>query len=285
MGEISAAILCLIFLGFIFCAIIMKYDKEEKELKREEEREAEREAWEKEREARTQELAKQMQEAENRKMAAIQEESEILSCVPHILVPLDKYNFLTKNLIGDMPEVKLSNVTAKSNKLNMCDFVVIDIETTGIALNKSKIVELSAVRFQDFEPIEVFTTLINPQKLIPLDATDVNGITDDMVREAPLLREVSNEFLEFIGNSTIVGHNIIFDLRHLFYNGIDLSKNKKYCTYTLAKKAVSKNDVYDYKLTTLCEYFHIPVIQSHRSEYDCLATGRLFKRLVDDIVD
>lgn len=70
MGEISAAILCLIFLGFIFCAIIMKYDKEEKKLKRE------------------QEFAEQKQEAENRKMAAIQEESEILSCVPHILIPL-----------------------------------------------------------------------------------------------------------------------------------------------------------------------------------------------------
>ena len=96
------------------------------------------------------------------------------------------------------------------------DYVVFDLETTGTNVHEDSIIEISALKAEGGIVTDTFSTLVNPQCPIPYYATQVNGITDEMVAEAPLLKEALPEFLDFIGDSVLVGHNIhTFDLRFL----------------------------------------------------------------------
>jgi len=97
------------------------------------------------------------------------------------------------------------------------NYVVFDLETTGISPEEDSIIEISAIKVKGHEPVAEFDTLINPGTHIPAGATNVNGITDDMVREAPGLREALPDFLTFIEGEILVGHNIqSFDLLFLY---------------------------------------------------------------------
>lgn len=100
------------------------------------------------------------------------------------------------------------------------------------------LLEVAAIKFEDWTPIEKFHTLINPGKHIPEEATQVNNITDDMVINSPKFSQVIESLDKFIGNSNIVGHNLPFDLKFLYRNGHDFlaSKRKYYDTLEIAKK-------------------------------------------------
>ena len=195
--------------------------------------------------------------------------------------------------------VKTSNITPKGV---FDSFVVFDTETTGLSASRDRIVELAAVKFVKCEPIEIFHTLINPEKPIPEEATKVNHITDEMILGAPLISEILPSFEEFIGNDILVAHNLEFDLKFLFYSGSNLMDNKRKYIDTLeqAKKMLkgpkrvfdkeyglwdydydADYDVDDFKLDTLCDYFHINRLDMHRADVDALATGDLFLALVN----
>ena len=78
------------------------------------------------------------------------------------------------------------------------DYTVFDLETTGISANMDDIIEISAVKVKGGIVQDTFSTLVNPGRHIPAQATKVNGITDQMVSEAPLIREAMTEFLRFV---------------------------------------------------------------------------------------
>lgn len=88
------------------------------------------------------------------------------------------------------------------------DYVVFDLETTGTSVNTDEIIEISAVKVNEGEVVDTFSTLVNPQRSIPYFATAVNGITDEMVSDAPVLADALGEFLNFAGSMVLVGHNI-----------------------------------------------------------------------------
>ena len=201
--------------------------------------------------------------------------------------------------VSDMPELIFSNIT-KSNFEKIGDFVIVDTETTGIS-KRCSIIEVSALRCRNFEPVELFTTFVNPQKEIPIEITNLTGITSEMLSNSPEFYQISQSLLEFIGNDAVVGHNLKFDVEFLFVNNANLFKQKRkyFDTLTFAKKVLkapkykyvdgnykkdyeSDWDVDDYKLDTLCEYYDIYRDNAHRSASDCLATGLLFKALIDD---
>lgn len=200
-----------------------------------------------------------------------------------------------RNLVSNMNPLKFTNITKRTNKQSICDFVVLDIETTGIKISGNRIIEISALRFIDFEPSEYFSTFINPKMSIPEDATNINHITDEMVQNSPEFYQIKDSLLEFIGKSTIIGHNLTFDLRHIYASGLDLTACKKYDTYEIAKAKIKKENPYsdnyeedtilDYKLSTLCDYFNIDTVNLHSSLYDCYYTGLVFKELVDMVID
>lgn len=195
-------------------------------------------------------------------------------------------------------EPKYSNITPKGVFNN---FVVVDTETTGLAPSKDRILELAAVRFVDNQPVDAFHTYINPEKQLSVDAQKVNHITEEMVINAPSISQVLSCFEEYIGNSIVVGHNLEFDLKFLYYSGSNLLEKKcKFIdTYAQAKRMLkspkvkfdkewesyekdydSDYDVDDYKLDTLCSYYQIIIANQHSALSDAYATGKLFMKLV-----
>lgn len=195
-------------------------------------------------------------------------------------------------------EVKTSNITPKG----VYDrFVVFDTETTGLAPYRDRIVEIGAVRFVDYEPVERFTVLINPERPIPPEVSDINGITDDMVAYSPTISQVLPAFEEFVGSDNLIAHNLHFDLKFMFYSGSNLFdvKRKYFDTLEQAQRLLrrprrvydpdtdswgpdyySDYDVENHKLDTLCDYYDIRRAQEHRADSDALATGDLFLHLV-----
>lgn len=199
-------------------------------------------------------------------------------------------------------EVKFSNITSRTKLSSFNDFVVIDIETTGLK-STSSIIELSAVRFTNLHPTAIYSTLVKPKTKIPEKATSVNGITDEMVKDSPKIDELTISFMDFIGKSNIVGHNLEFDLKILKNKGITFGKRKYFDTLVLAKKVLKAPkyvydkefgiydkkddcdyDVESYSLESICDYYQIYRDDAHRGGSDCLATGLIFIEFLKHII-
>lgn len=88
------------------------------------------------------------------------------------------------------------------------NYVVFDFETTGISVIRDDIIEISAIRVRDHERTEIFSRLVNPGRPIPPEASRINGITDEMVCGEDGLGVILPEFLDFIGEDILIGHNI-----------------------------------------------------------------------------
>ena len=158
-------------------------------------------------------------------------------------------------------------------------FVVFDFETTGTDFD-DKITEIGAVKIVDGVIKESFTSLINPHKHIPTKVTELTGIDDDMVADAPDWSEVCPDFYKFCQDATLVAHNIDFDARFLKNQSEPLDyrfDNFRMDTLAIARDTV--NGLANYKLNTLCEHFDIQ-FRHHRALSDALATGELFIELI-----
>lgn len=187
-------------------------------------------------------------------------------------------------------DVNSRSITKSTNLAKLLDFVSIDVETTGIKTGGNDIIEVSAIHFHNFKQTELFTTLIRPRKPIPRDASDINGITDEMVQNAPKFCEIIPALTAFIGKMPVVAHNAAFDLKHLFVNGLDAANNRKvvYDTLHLSKKFCDE-DIMDHKLSTVCRDFGIVIDGAHRATADALACGMIFVKMLinsrDDCYD
>ena len=152
------------------------------------------------------------------------------------------------------------------------DYVVFDLETTGLSPEADEMIEISGIRVREGKAAEEFSTLVNPGRPIPYAASRVNGITDRMVREAPDLRDALGRFLAFIGEDVLVGHNIhTFDMLFL-YNGAARAlkrtvPNDYVDTLYLAKSCLP--GLYRYRLTDLAAHFGIDTQGAHRALKDC----------------
>lgn len=98
------------------------------------------------------------------------------------------------------------------------EFVIFDVETTGLSpAGGDRIIEIAALKVKNLKVQDKFCSFVDPQRDIPFGATQVNGITPEMVSGAPVSEEVLGNFLAFLGNGALVGHNIKFDLGFLCY--------------------------------------------------------------------
>ena len=102
----------------------------------------------------------------------------------------------------------------------MRSLVTLDIETTGLDSRKDAIIEVGAVRFNASRIEAEFSTLINPNRLIPPEITQLTGITNQMVQKAPPLSAILHELEDFVGDCPVVGHNVQFDLGFIFQANI-----------------------------------------------------------------
>lgn len=167
-----------------------------------------------------------------------------------------------------------------SNALAVKDYIIFDTETTGFSPRDDKIIELAAIKIKNGE-ISRFHSLINPQRRIPAKSREVHGITDADVAGAPFFWSILPELDAFLEPGLpIVGHNVLFDLRILWWAYHDASKDlgpRIYLdTYKLAQRCFPGRS--SYALASLIQdYQLIPGEQEHRSESDVEATWALFK--------
>lgn len=233
------------------------------------------------------EEAKRIAEARERRIEKIKEWREEftkkLEDIPKVEIRLSDEKVLRQNAILS-PYEKSATITKRSSIKNIKDFVVVDTETTGIKPGGNDIIEVSAIKFENFKPVLHFTTLLKPRKPIPTDATEINGITDEMVKDSPTFASIKSSLKEFIGNYPIVAHNASFDIKFLYVSGLDFDEKAKfYDTLELSKKHIKDYDnsyLSSYKLADVCEECNIFFDGAHRSSADALATGMLFIEII-----
>ncbi len=175
-----------------------------------------------------------------------------------------------------------ANAVVNSNDKNLDDeFVVFDIETTGLSPVTEAITEIGAVKIKDGQIVDSFNKFVNPGKPIPQKIVELTGITDAMVEEAPPISVILTEFYNFVGNSTLVAHNAGFDTSFIKNAAKDNGKDFEFCyidTLELARSLVK--GVKNYKLDTLTKHFNIKLENHHRACDDALATAQIFLKLL-----
>ena len=160
-------------------------------------------------------------------------------------------------------------------------FAVIDVETTGGGIAGNRLTEICIVLLRGTEIIDKYSTLINPEKHIPLQITALTGIDNEMVEDAPKFPEVAKKIEEMTRGAIFVAHNVNFDynvLRNEFKDlGFEYTR-KKLCTVRLSRKLIP--GLFSYSLGRLCDSINIPLINRHRAEGDTDATVIIFQRLL-----
>ena len=162
-------------------------------------------------------------------------------------------------------------------------YIVIDIETTGLRCGEDEIIELAALKIIDRMPADSFTALIDTEKVLPGNIMKLTGITQEELEKDGLeLSAALSEFLECIGNGKLIGYNISFDLSFIQNAckkcGKQMIANPTEDAIKLAKKKL--DDVRDYKLETVSRSFGLEE-QKHRALDDCYLIHRVYEKLKD----
>lgn len=161
-------------------------------------------------------------------------------------------------------------------------YVVIDVETTGLESETDEIIELAAIRVLNHKVVDTYSSFVKPACSIPKNIIELTGITQEMVeKDGKSLHEAVLAFLDFLGDSVIVSHNVRFDRAFLdaacIKLGIEKIKNKGKDTLGMSRRRVE--DVPNYRLKTLAEHFNIKTDETHRALADCLITFQLYEKL------
>ncbi|MGN8644961.1 PolC-type DNA polymerase III [Gracilibacillus sp. HCP3S3_G5_1] len=161
-------------------------------------------------------------------------------------------------------------------------YVVFDVETTGLSAIYDTIIELAAVKVHNGEIIDRYESFANPHHPLSETTTNLTGITDDMVKDAPEVEEVLKEFHEWMGDAILVAHNADFDMGFLNTGfkriGYQEASNPVIDTLELARLLFP--ELKNHRLNTLCKKLDIELTQHHRAIYDAEATGYLLWKFV-----
>lgn len=170
----------------------------------------------------------------------------------------------------------------KSIRENISDYTVIDLETTDINIYRCEIIELSAVKVRNSEIIDTFSTLVKPHGKISSLITTITGITNEMVKNAPKIQDVLSDYISFISDDIILGHNIASFDRNIIKIHCERLGLPPFCNDTLDTLTYSRYcdiNVPDRKLTTLTNYFNIEHKNAHRALADCIANHECYEKL------
>ncbi|AWK61263.1 3'-5' exonuclease [Helicobacter cinaedi] len=157
------------------------------------------------------------------------------------------------------------------------EFVFVDIETNGAKPQSSEIIEIGALRVKNSQILESFESYVYAP-FVPENITELTGIRQEDIQNAPQSKEVLRAFREFLGGGVFVAHNVNFDFSfldyHLRQNGLFGLLNPKLCTIDLAKKTILSKR---YALSYLNEFLGINTAMSHRAYADALTSFRIFE--------
>ena len=181
-------------------------------------------------------------------------------------------------LVDDLQDVA---VNEKGQSLNGT-YVVFDLETTGFSSIKDKIIEIGAVKVENGVITDKFSTFVNPKVPIPFKITNLTGITDDMVMEAPDIETILPQFLEFVGDAVLVAHNASFDVSFIEQNCRyqDITPNFT-SVDTVAMARILLPTLSKFKLNVVANALHISLENHHRAVDDAGATAEIFVKFVE----
>jgi DNA polymerase III epsilon subunit family exonuclease len=161
------------------------------------------------------------------------------------------------------------------------EFVMLDIETTGLDENYDRILEIGIVHYKNGKKLDSYNQLINPDTFIPDEITRINGITNEMVIDKPRIYEVIDEVYNRIKGKIVAGYNVEFDLKFL---GVALERSNKkidvveaFDVLDLVKQTVGYKETPNRKLDTIKKYFGIEST-GHRALSDCESTFEVMKK-------
>jgi len=182
--------------------------------------------------------------------------------------------------------VELLADDSQSRQLKDLDFVVVDVEATGAKTPPNRLIELGAYRIRGGRIVDKFLSLVNPEIPIPRFVASLTGISNEMVKNAPVFAEVAPQWLDFVSDSVLVAHNAPFDTSFLnheisrVYPGHRMV-NPHLCTVRLSRRALP--DLCNHRLDTIADHFSIPIVSRHRAGSDALATAEIFLLLLTEL--
>ena len=165
-------------------------------------------------------------------------------------------------------------------EIDKTEFVVFDIETTGLSIANCNITEIGAVKYKNGQIGEKFSTFVDPGTHIPENITALTGITDDMVKGAPSEKEAVRAFAEFAGNAILVAHNANFDtgfIRKVCEENKIPFDNAYIDTFPLSRYV--NPDLKKHKLDVLAEHYGLGNFDHHRAFEDAHMLALVFDKM------
>lgn len=160
-------------------------------------------------------------------------------------------------------------------------YVAVDLETTGLEAKRDKIIEIGAVRVMDGKEIAAYHTMVNPHRKLEKQITELTGITDDMVENAPDIGDIIEAFAKFCGQAPLLGHRIMFDYSFLkraaVNHGIPFDKDG-IDTLKLCRRFMPESQPKN--LSAACDFFAIQRKAAHRALDDARDAHYLYQELV-----
>ena len=161
------------------------------------------------------------------------------------------------------------------------NYVLVDIETTGLSPRECEIIEIGAIKVKENKIIDTFDTLLKIDGRLPYFITKLTRITNEMLEEGIEQEKALEEFVKFTGKEIIMGHNVNFDINFIY------DKCKDYLNYNLNNDFVDTMriakhilpDVRNYKLGTLADYFDVDYRNAHRGLTDVEITYEVYNKM------
>jgi DNA polymerase-3 subunit alpha (Gram-positive type) len=172
-------------------------------------------------------------------------------------------------------------ITGCYEDLPLNNFVVFDIETTGLSARNDRITEIGAVRIVNGEIIETYSQLVNPCVEIPENIVKLTGIDNNMVSDKPTIENILPNFIDFVGDSILVAHNATFDTGFLREAIVRINREfeSPVCD-TLQLSRVLFPTLKNHKLHTLAKHLKIELINHHRAVDDAIATAGILSSIL-----
>ncbi len=181
-------------------------------------------------------------------------------------------------MVNDIEEIYHGELDGEISKQN---YVVLDIETTGLDVDRSEIIEIGAVKIVNSEIVDEFHTLIKPKKPLPEMTKKITGITDEMLHDKPYIEDVLPEFYEYVRNSIIVAHNANFDYRFIrswFKKILNVDfKNPYIDTLSLSRALLTMSS---YSLDKVASKLKLGSFTHHRALEDAKITSMIFLKFL-----
>jgi ATP-dependent DNA helicase DinG len=156
--------------------------------------------------------------------------------------------------------------------------VSLDLETTGLSPERDAVIEVGMIRYRGDREDARWSSFAHPGRRIPPAITQLTGITDAMVADAPSIAELLPQIREFVGDAPVLGHNVAFDMAFLRRHRVLIGQDTL-DTLELASALLPRAPRYN--LGALCAHLGIPASPTHRALDDALATYALYRRLVE----